>query len=125
MTTLDAIKLLPIDDTLKTQLLNMYDHLDSAQKLTIQRLAWNHYDTTYGQKIEVNLEQQHEKVSKGEEQFGQDFYARAVKKAGHEMTTTAQSSLTQVDLEAARKAMKQIVGEIRAAKDAKKAAKTK
>lgn len=120
MTTLDAIKLLPMDDEVKTQILNMYEYMEPAQRLSIETMAWEYYDMMLGQKLDANLDEQMDKVLKGEENLGKEYYAKAVKKTDIEMTKSLSSSATQTDLAAARKAMEQIMGEIRATKASKK-----
>ena len=112
MTTKDVIKQLPIEDKLKTQILNMYDHMEPAQKLTIQRIAWKTYDLMREERIEENVQQGFENVSKGEGQLGKDFYDNVVKKTDQEMVKDVQKSIQATDLAAARQAMEQIINEI-------------
>ena len=120
MTTIDAIKQLPIDDTLKTQILNMYEFLEPKQKLLIQRIAWNTYDLIREERIDENIEIQFEEVNQDKEKLGKGFYNNAVKKADRAMTTHVSEKASAVDLASARRAMEQIINEIHAVKAAKK-----
>ena len=116
MTALDIIKALSTDEKLKLQLVNIYDYMKPEQRLSIDHLAWVTYDALYEERLRENLNIQYENVRKGLDHFGDDFYARALKKTDEEMTTELQESLSTADLSIARKAMEQIMKEIRAAK---------
>jgi uncharacterized membrane protein YheB (UPF0754 family) len=120
MTTEDIIKSLPMDETLKQQILNLYPFMESAQKHDVDRLAWNTYHTFYQQLLDENLQVQFDDAMHDKDQFGEDFYARALKKTDQQMNKDLSEALAQYDLTAARKAMEQIVTEIRAAKAAPK-----
>lgn len=121
MTTQDIIKMLPIDETRKIQILNRYDSMDQYEKLSIDEMAWSAYFTLYDERLKENVGMQYDKVKNGKEPYGDDFYARALKKTDQEMKGEFEESAATVDLAAARRAMEQIVGEIRAAKADKKA----
>lgn len=121
MTTKDAIKLLPISEDVKLQILKMYDYLEPDQKLTIQRIAWKTYDLLQASRIDENVEQQLEQVKNGQAHLGPDFYTKAIANSEQELTKNLEESHGAVDLAAARKAMEQIVSELQAAKLEKKA----
>jgi len=120
MSTQDIIKILPIEETLKVDILSRYDTMDKYEKLSIDEMAWNAYYSLYDEKLKENLGVQYENVKKGEEPFGDDYYARALKKTKEAMKVESQDSVTSVDLTAARKAMEVIVREIQASKIPKK-----
>ena len=121
MTTKDAIKLLPMDDKVKVQLLNMFDYMEPEQKRTIERLAWRTYDFMYSQKIQENIQQQFKEVEEGKAHFGKDFFQEVTKKTKREMGKQTGELTGAVDLAAARRAMEQIMDEIRASKKHHKA----
>ena len=116
MTTLDLIKILPMDDKLRSGLINQYPHMDPSQKLDVDRMAWTTYDAMREAEIKDNMGIQYEKVRKGEEKFGKGFYERAVKKTDQELAVEMQKKSTDFDLVEARRAMEIIVREIQAAK---------
>src|SRR5260221_327136 len=120
MTTKDAIKLLPIDDELKLQILRTYDYMDDAQKLAISRIAWKTYDLLRQTEIDLNIEKELDKVEKGEAHLGQDFYGRVLEHAQQNMTIRHDKKSGDVDLAKARAAMYQIIQEMQDAKIAKK-----
>lgn len=116
MTTIDLIKMLPIDDDTKQQVINAYPGMSAAEKLEVDRMAWTTFDAMREATIQENLGIQYEKVKKGEEKFGEGFYERAVKKSDQEITEQMNKDQSKFDLEAARKAMEIIVREIQASK---------
>jgi len=122
MTTIDVIKLLPMDDAIKTQILNTYAYMEPEQKLSIQSLAWDYYDLVFGIKLEGNMQEQMDQTIKGNGHLGKEFYAKAVKKTQEDMKKMLSESGSQSDLLAARQAMERIVNEIRDAKLARKEA---
>jgi hypothetical protein len=124
MKTLDVIKLLPMDDKVKTQILNMYPHMNDEQKLSLESLAWDYYDLMYGEKVEAHIEELEDKIVKGEEHFSPENYAKVIDKTEADMKKALAEATTTTDLTAARKAMEQIMGEIRAAKAEKSAKRT-
>lgn len=116
MTALDIIKMLPIEDKLKSQLVSKYPHLKPAEKLDFDRLAWTTYDSMREEELTENLGIQYAKVTNGEDKFGKDFYSRALKKTDEELGKEFQESGSSFDLAEARKAMEIIVREIQASK---------
>jgi hypothetical protein len=121
MTTKDAIKLLPMDEKVKVQLLNMFDYMEPEQKRTVERLAWKTYDYMYSEKIQENMQQQFNEVEEGKAHFGKDFFQEVSKKTKREMGKQTDESTSAVDIAAARRAMEQIMNEIRASKKHHKA----
>jgi hypothetical protein len=120
MTTKDVIKMLPLDDTLKMQVLNMYDYMEPAQKLTIEVIAWRSYDLMRQEKLDINLAKEFEAVDEGKSHFGKGFYSDVVKKTDQQEQKDFAETASTVDLAAARRAMEQIINEIRAAKNTPK-----
>ena len=116
MTTKDAIKLLPIDEKVKVQILNLYDHMEPAKKLTVQRIAWKMYDLARLDKIDADIQREYDEVKKGQAELGGNFYKNVVKKANQELQQDISGSSQQTDLAAARRAMEQIINEIRSPK---------
>lgn len=123
MTTKDAIKLLPLDDTLKRQVLNMYDFMEPDAKRTIERLSWKTYFYMYNQQTQFNIINQFEEVEQGKAKFGKEFAKEVDKKTQQDMRTQADETAGSVDLAAARHAMEQIMNEIRSTRNEKKASK--
>jgi hypothetical protein len=110
MKTLDIIKALPMD------ILNRYDYLKPEQKLSIDQLAWETYDSLYDEHLQENIALQYVDVKNGKEHFDDEFYKKALAKTDYEMMQDMEASVSQADLSIARKAMEQIMKEIHAAK---------
>jgi hypothetical protein len=113
---MDLIKFLPMDEAVRTQMLNLYDHMKPDKQANIARIAWNAYYLLFDQQLQANLQLQFDQVLHGQEHFDKEYYARALKKTEKEMTESFQKTVESMDLAIARKAMEQIVKEIRAAK---------
>ena len=120
MTTKDAIKLLPLSEDLKLQILRTYDFLDEEQKITISRIAWRTYDLLRETTIDLNIEKQLEKVKKGEARSGPQFYQEVLNASKHDIKKRLSESSTGVDLATARHAMQRIIQEMQDAKVTKK-----
>ncbi len=121
MTTKDAIKLLPLDEKLKMQVLNMYDYMEPEQKLTVEVIAWKTYFLLHDEKVQMNLEKELAAVEAGEAPLGTDFYNHVLKKTDQQEKKDLSSQTENVDLAIARRAMEQIINEIRASKKKPKA----
>jgi hypothetical protein len=119
MRALDIIKAMPIDEKLKLQIINRYDFLAPSQKLAVDYLAWTTFYDLYEETLNDNLGVQYQNVKKGTDNFGGDFYKRALEKTDHQMINELQESLTNANLSIARKAIEQIMNEIHASKKQK------
>ncbi len=116
MKAIDIIKVLPLDEEVKTKVLEMYASFTPGQKISVDRLAWDAYFTMYDEKLKKNLGTGYEEIRKKEGKMEEDFYKNALEKTDKEMDTEFKESVSIHDLEAARKAMEVIVREIQAAK---------
>ncbi len=119
MTIKDIIKILPIDEKRRLQILNSYDYMDIEERVMIDRLAWDAYYALYTERLNQNLAEQKEKVDEGKEEVGTDFYQRALKKTDQEMGGEMSEALGESDLAEARQAVQRIVQEMQDAKNAK------
>ena len=119
MTTVDVIKLLPIDDELKTQLVTSYETMNPRQRFSIERLAWKTYDMLYQEEFDKNALLQSQKIIKGEDS-SEDFAKKVQQKTDQMFLEKEEQATQKVDLEAARKAMEFIIQEIQASKKMKK-----
>ena len=121
MTTKDIITLLPIDEQTKTEVLRLYDYMDSYQKLSVDELCWASYFDLYNERFRENISLQFAAVKEGNGEFGDDLTKRALAKTEQEMKESLQEALRTVDLSEARLAMQKIIKEVNDAKTAKKA----
>src|SRR6266700_5096054 len=118
MTTKDTIKLLPISEDIKIQILRTYDFLDEVQKLTISRIAWRTYDLLRETSIDLNIDKQLEKVKEGQAQSGPQFYQEVLEASNRDLSKELSESATGVDMATARHAMQRIIQEMQDAKAA-------
>lgn len=116
MTIQQLIKILPLEDTFKQDLLASWDSLDADQQINIGRMLWDGYYALYRIKLEHNIGQALLKAQKNEVTLDKDFYKRIRIETREQMKKEAETSTTNVDLEAARKAMESIVKEMKASK---------
>ena len=123
MTTKDALKVLPIDETLKLKILRTFDYMSPAQRLTIARLTWRIYDFMHTSRVDYAIEEQLAKALEGKEDIPLDkkFFGKVLEKVDQEMQKEVSESSKDIDLASARQAMHQIVREIQDAKADKKA----
>lgn len=120
MTTKDAIKLLPIDESLKLQILNTFDYMDNEQKMKISRIAWKTYDYLRQSQIDFNIEKQLDKVENGQAELGPVFGEEVLKQSEQDMKAHLSEKSGAVDLETARQAVQKIIREMEDAKAARK-----
>lgn len=124
MTTINAIKMLPMDEDLKTKVLSMYDFMEPELKRTVELIAWKTYFYVYNERMQFNLAQHFDEVEQGKAHFGKNFYREAVKMTNQEMAKNSADAGGAVDLAMARRAMEQIINEIQAAKKDQKVKST-
>lgn len=116
MKAIDIIKALPLEEEVKTKVLEMYMSFTPGQKISVDKLAWDAYFLMYDEKLKKNLGTEYEEIRKRDEKMAEDFYKNALEKTDKEMNLEFKESVSEHDLEAARKAMELIVREIQAAK---------
>lgn len=120
ITTKDIIKILPFEDKFKISLLNEFDFIDSEHKFNIERILWDAFYAIYEITYQKNLRLAFERAKNNQEKLDEDFNKRVIEQTEKELQTEALDTVQKVDLEHARKAMEQIVQEIRASKAGKK-----
>jgi hypothetical protein len=120
MTIKEIIKILPMSEKQRMEILNTYDFMDVGERVMIDRLAWDTYYSLYTERLNTNLAEQKEKVEEGKEELGTDFYQRALKKTDQEMTGEMKEALGEADLASARQAVQRIIQEMQDAKKSKK-----
>lgn len=110
------IKILPLEDSFKTELLGSLDLLDLDRKFAMERILWKTYDAFYGLKLEENMQLGLLRVGNHEEKLDKDFYRRIREQTKKDMETEMIDSTEKVDLSEARRAMELIIREMRASK---------
>lgn len=116
MKTKDIIKILPIDESLRTSLLEEFDSLDVEPKYRLIELLWEIYDGLFGLKLEENTQLALLRAKEGQETLDKNFYKRVKEQTEKDMETKAIEDVQNTDIASARKALEVIVKEIRASK---------
>lgn len=124
MQTKDIIKLLPLDEKFKMELLNEFDFLDPDEKFEIEQVLWKAYRDLYEAKLKDNMQLALQKAGNNQEKLDKGFYKRIREQTDKELEEEERQTIEQTDLFAARTAMEKIVKEIRAAKKDKLASRT-
>jgi len=126
MTTEDILKLLPLEEEEKIRVLNEYEFGTKERKADIELLAWTGYMEWYDERVKENITKEMDLIKKGEGgALDKTLYARALKRTEDELQEELTKGVTDTDLARARVAMKQIMNEIHAVKNAKKTATKK
>lgn len=119
ITTKDLITIIPFEDDIRADLLAQYDSLSGERKYLIDKMLWDAYDALYELKLQENMQRAFIEAKEGKQKLDPEFYKRVKQKTEEEMTKVDVLKVEQTDLDAARKAMEQIVSEIQAAKKKK------
>lgn len=119
MTTKNLIKILPLEQIYKEELLNKFDDYSPNQRFVIEQAIWRTYRTIYQLRLQKNLKDALVAVNNGQDKLDDLFYKRVREKTEKELQTETIQTVEKTDLDAARKAMEQIVHEIQAAKKKK------
>lgn len=120
ITTKDIIKILPLEESLRTGLIQSFDTLTPDQKYNIEKTLWDAYYAIYEITYQKNLRLAFERAKKNQEKLDADFNKRVIEQTENELQNETITVSQDVDLSAARKAMEVIIKEIHAAKAAKK-----
>lgn len=119
ITTKDLIKILPFNEQERMQLLEEFDSMELEEKFQIEQILWRAYRNIYKLRLANNMQLAFLEAQDGREKLDNNFYKRAREKTDKEMQEEAVKNIEGMDLTAARKAMEQIIQEIRAAKSVK------
>lgn len=115
-TTKEIIKIIPFDIAFKNDLLNRFDDFNDDQKFSITQTLWVAYSTFYQMELEKNLQEAIAGLEKGNEKLDKNFYKRVHEKTKKDIEKEGILAKKDSDLTTARKAMEQIIAEIRASK---------
>lgn len=114
--TKDLIKILPLEESFRTELLQKYESMSPEQKYPIIQLLWDTYDALFRLKVEENMQSAFLRAKNNQEKLDHSFYDRIKIQTEKQLEEENSKILENVDLSAARKAMEQIIAEIRASK---------
>lgn len=113
LTTIDIIKLLPLDEDLKTDLILRFDKLTADQKFNFERLVWNSYDGIYMLQLQKNIETGLLDVKLKKEHLDNEFYTRMRQKTEIEMSKGTMAVLNNDELTHVREKLQNILDQKR------------
>lgn len=108
-TTIDLIKILPFEEGFKNELIQKYDSLNEDQKFMLQQVVWETYYALYKLKLDENITKARTKLGSGEEDLGEDFYAKVRKQTEEELEQEVQAGGDKFDLNQAREKLQNVV----------------
>jgi hypothetical protein len=114
--TKNIIKMLPVEEKFKLDLLNEFDFYDPDTKFEVEQIIWRAFREYYKIRLDQNLQLAFVKAGNNQESFDPDFYKRIREQTEKEIEEESVKNVEAIDLSAARKAMEVIVKEIKASK---------
>ena len=107
--TKDLIKILPLDNDFKKDLLEKYDGLADEQKFNIGRLVWSAYDLVFLRKLNDNMEVALEEAKNNQEKLDEGLYSRVRDLTLAEMEQVTAEDIKAMDLDIARDKLAAII----------------
>ena len=107
--TKDIIKILPLDEALKSELLAKFDSLAPGVKEEMTDVLWDAYDAFYDLKLNKNIHEGLIDGANGQGELDQAFYNRMVEKTEKEMQDSSVQSAEKVDLSQTRAALETLL----------------
>lgn len=110
LTTEDIIKILPIDEAMRVDLLARFASLDYEAKFEVEQIVWRSYHALYDMKLEENIQNELEKTGTSAIALDDDFYSKIRKQTEDEMAKGAYAGTTSSDLDSVRSKLKTLIG---------------
>jgi beta-glucosidase/6-phospho-beta-glucosidase/beta-galactosidase len=111
LTTLNIIKILPIEEQNKQELLANFDTYSREKKFLIEQIVWGVYDALFKSTLEEKLELGRLEAEKNNRELGPDFYDKMRKEAEEEIMSQSVSAVEKVDLDVARQQLASVISE--------------
>lgn len=102
LTTLQIIKYLPFEKTLKDELVNSWSTMDPDKKFNLEQLVWDAYDALYDLKLQENIQLALLRAQENNETLDKDFYKRVEEQTDKEMETETFETTSSVELDQVR-----------------------
>lgn len=107
----DIIKILPFEESLKTQLLDEFDTMDPDRKDDIVNIVWRTYNALYELKLEENIQLALQRAESDQESLDEDFYKRVREQTERELLTEETQKTASVDLKDTREELQKILAD--------------
>src|SRR3989344_80417 len=105
----ELISMLPLGSKLKQELLEKFDTLDDAKRISIIDMLWQTYDSLFEVKLQENVRNALFQIEDGQEKIGPDFYKRIQEKTRKEMEQQLVKDTTELHLSAVRDKLKNLI----------------
>jgi len=111
LTTLNIIKILPINEETKNGLLAGFDIYDQEKKFVVEQIVWSAYDDLFRSRLEEKLELGRLDAEKKNVELGPDFYKKMRKETEDEIMSQSVKAAEKVDLDAAREQLASVIAD--------------
>ncbi len=98
MTTLNIIRMLPLDRKFQAKLLEGFDKLDPDQKFALEEIVWDTYQAIYKLKLQENIGLALLRAKSNQEKLDEDFYKRAKQQTEKDMETDFSQSAAKTNI---------------------------
>lgn len=85
MTTLNIIRMLPLDKHFEVKLLEGFDKLDPDKKFALEEIVWGTYEAIYKLKLQENIGLALLRAKSNQEKLDDEFYKRAKQQTEKDM----------------------------------------
>lgn len=109
LTTEDIIKILPIDDTMRADLLTRFASLDFETKFEVEQIVWRSYNALYDLKLDENIQNELEKTGANAIDINDDFYSKIRKQTEEEIVKGTYAGTTTSDLDSVRSKLQSLI----------------
>ena len=107
--TKDVIKILPLDEGFKKDLLSSYDSLNPDVRNDIVRILWDAYDCIFQMRLEKNLNIALNEAMENREKLDPGLYKRVRDLTRSEMAYMNEEDLKSTDLTQAREELAKLI----------------
>ncbi len=109
ITTKEIIKILPLEKTVKDDLLNKFDQLDPNRKYDIEHIVWDAYMALYKLRVEKNIQLSIKQARDGQKMADKDFYRQVREQTEKEMKEDLAKGMSHDELTQVREKIQTII----------------
>lgn len=109
LTSQNIIKILPLNQQLKQELLTGWDKLDLDQKFNLEQLIWDTYYALYQLRLQENLQLGMLRAKENKETLDQNFYKRIQVQTEKDLENEQLGDLTETELNDVRNKIQSIL----------------
>lgn len=110
LTTLNIIKMLPLEASLKQQLLDGWDKMNPDRKFAVEQFIWNTYFSLYNLRLQENMQKGMLRAQENKEQLDAGFFQRMREQTEKELSEEQQVTVTDTELNDVRSKLQQLMG---------------